>query len=55
MPSIKVAANGIVVELEGNEISTAELCAQALDTLQKIHEVERKASDARVAGAGGYS
>jgi hypothetical protein len=54
MPTIKVTVGGIVVELEGNEVSTAELCARVLDTLEKIHEVERAASEARVAGVGGY-
>jgi hypothetical protein len=51
MPTVKIHINGVLVELEANEVSAADLCERALDTLAKAHEIERQSTDARIAGA----
>ena len=55
MPTVKVTAGSATVELDANEISIKELCAQALDTLEKAHKIEREANQTRAANVGGYA
>lgn len=55
MPTVKIVAGNMSIELDANEISVGELCKQGLETLEKAHEIERAANEKRAAGVGGYA
>jgi hypothetical protein len=52
MPIVKVTSGIATVELDASEISIKELCAQALDTLEKAHRIEREVHRVPPAGFG---
>lgn len=54
MPTVKIVAGSVSVELDANEISVGELCKQGLETLEKAHEIERAAHAKPAVGFGGH-